>query len=390
MSSEVHPVSTADPARSELDRRILAWMDEPEAAADEARFEELAIQLFAHQFARCQPFERFCRARGSTPQNVETWRAIPAVPTGAFKEMALRCFPPERECHVFRTSGTSTRRRGELHLDTLALYEASLFPSFERHVLPDLCEPSQRIRMLILAPSPLEVPDSSLSHMFGRVLERRGDPESGFLVEKGELRTERLLDGLEKAVRSGVALALCGTALALVHLLDAMESEENRIALPEGSRVMETGGFKGSSRELPRDALYERLHRSLGVPHSRIVNQYGMTELGSQFYDSVLRFPGAPRRKLGPPWTRVRMVDPETGDDAGEGEIGVVTVLDLANTGSILAIQTADLGRALGDGFEVIGREPGAEARGCSIAADEMLGGEAACDSRERGDERLS
>ena len=390
VSRGVHPVSTADPARSELDRRILAWMAEPKAAADEARFEELALRLFAHQFARCRPFERFCRARGSTPQNVETWRAIPAVPTGAFKEMALRCFPSERECHVFRTSGTSTRRRGELHLDTLALYQASLLPSFERHVLPDLCEPSQRIRMLILAPSPLEVPDSSLSHMFGRVLERRGDPESGFLVEKGELQTERLLDGLDKAVRSGVALVLCGTALALVHLLEAMESEERRILLPEGSRVMETGGFKGSSRELPRDALYERLHRSLGVQPSRIVNQYGMTELGSQFYDSVLRFPGAPRRKLEPPWTRVRMVDPETGDDAGDGEIGVVTVLDLANTGSVLAIQTADLGRALGDGFEVIGREPGAEARGCSIAADEMLGGEAACDSRERGDERLS
>jgi hypothetical protein len=37
-------------------------------------------------------------------------------------------------------------------------------------------------------------------------------------------------------------------------------------------------------------------------------------------------------------------------------------------------VQTADLGRALGDGFEVLGRAPGAEERGCSIAADAMLG----------------
>ena len=29
----------------------------------------------------------------------------------------------------------------------------------------------------------------------------------------------------------------------------------------------------------------------------------------------------------------------------------------------------------LRDGFDVLGREPGAEARGCSIAADEMLEG---------------
>jgi len=382
-------VSTADPARSELDRRILAWMGEREAAEDEARFEELALQLFAHQFARCESFARFCRARGSTPDHVGSWREIPAVPTGAFKEMALRSFPPEREHHVFRTSGTSTRRRGELHLDTLALYQASLLPSFERHLLPDLSEPRGRMRMVILAPSPLEVPDSSLSHMFGVVLERRGDRESGFLVQGGELQTRRLLDGLEQAAASGVAVVLCGTALALAHLLEAMESAEQRIALPDGSRVMETGGFKGRSRELPRDLFYRRLHRALGVPPDRIVNQYGMTELGSQFYDSVLRFPGTPRRKLGPPWTRVRLIDPESGGEAPCGEIGVVTVLDLANTGSILAIQSADLGRALGDGFEVLGREPGAEARGCSIAADEMLQERTAGERREREDGRL-
>jgi hypothetical protein len=383
-------MNAPDPARSDLDGRILAWMGEMEAAEDEARFEELALQLFAHQFARCEPFARFCRARGATPENVASWREIPAVPSGAFKEMALRSFPPERERHVFRTSGTSTRRRGELHLDTLALYEASLLSSFERHLLPDRGEPSERVRIALLAPSPLEVPDSSLSHMFGVVLERLGTRESGFLVEKGVLQTRRLLDGLEQAAAGDVAVLLCGTAFAFVHLLEAMESVERRIALPEGSRVMETGGFKGRSGELPQDELYRRLHRALGVPPERIVNQYGMTELGSQFYDSVLRFPGTPRRKLGPPWARVRLIDPESGKQAPDGEIGIVTVLDLANTGSILAIQSADLGRALGDGFQVLGREAGAEARGCSIAADEMLQERTPSEPRENGDGRLS
>ncbi len=49
-------------------------------------------------------------------------------------------------------------------------------------------------------------------------------------------------------------------------------------------------------------------------------------------------------------------------------------IFDLANMGSVQAVQTADLGRAVGDGFEVLGREPGAEARGCSLAAEAMLG----------------
>jgi hypothetical protein len=88
----------------------------------------------------------------------------------------------------------------------------------------------------------------------------------------------------------------------------------------------------------------------------------------------VLARPGEPRRKLGPPWTRVRVLDPETGADAAPGALGSLAIWDLANTGSVLALQTADLGRSLGDGFELAGREPGAEARGCSIAADELLG----------------
>ena len=83
----------------------------------------------------------------------------------------------------------------------------------------------------------------------------------------------------------------------------------------------------------------------------------------------------ATTRKLGPPWARVRLADPESGAECAPGEPGAVVITDLANTGSVIAIQTADLGRTLADGFEVLGREPGAEARGCSIAADELLDG---------------
>jgi hypothetical protein len=76
----------------------------------------------------------------------------------------------------------------------------------------------------------------------------------------------------------------------------------------------------------------------------------------------------------------VRLVDPETGDEARPGRPGIVTVHDLANTGSVAAVMTADLGVRIeagegAPGFDVLGREPGAEERGCSIAADVMLAG---------------
>ncbi len=354
-----------DPARAALDARALAWMREPQWVEDEARFEALARDLFAFQFAHCEPYRRFCEGRGRTPSTVAAWREIPAVPTGAFKELPLRSFPASRGAHTFRTSGTAASSRGALHLDTLALYEASLLPSFRRHVLPHLAA-GERATLRILAPSPDEAPDSSLSHMFGALLRELGSPLSGFDVADGSLRLAALL----RAFDGPEPIALCGTAFALVHLLDALEGDSLRFALPPGSRVMETGGFKGRARELSRDALYAAIEDRLDVAPERCVNQYGMTELGSQFYDSVLRQPGAMRRKLRPPWTRVRMLDPETAREAPLGEIGAIAIVDLANTGSVCAIQTADLGRRVEDGFEVIGREPGAEERGCSIAAD--------------------
>ena len=367
-----------DPARAALDARVLAWLREPAtrdgaAGRDDERFDALARALFAFQFEHCAPYRRFCAARGRTPATVQHWHEIPCVPTGAFKELALHSFPTARTCHVFRTSGTSTEQRGALHLDTLELYEASLLPSFRRGVLPDLA-PGARARLRVLAPAPAEAPESSLSHMFGVVVRELGDEQSGFDVRGGALDVRGLREALEAACRDAVPVALCGTAFAFVHLLDALAADDAALRLPVGSRVMETGGFKGRSRAVSRAELYAEIEAALGVPPGRVVNQYGMTELGSQFYDTVLCDPDAPRHKLAPPWTRVRIVDPETGDDAEPGAVGIVQIVDLVNTGSVAAIQTADLGRTIGDGFDVLGREPDAEARGCSIAADEMLG----------------
>lgn len=359
--------------RAAIERELLAWMrDEPERR-DDARFERLALALFAFQFEANVPYGRFCTVRGATPDRIRSWRDIPAVPTGAFKELPLRCFPAERSVHVFRTSGTTLARRGELSLDTLELYEASLAPSFESGVLPDLA-PGERLPMLVLAPSPAEAPDSSLSHMFEVMQERRGAPGGGWFVRNGRLDADALEGAVARAA-GAPKLLLCGTAFAFVHWLEALEQRSLRLALPAGTRVMETGGFKGRARELPRERLYAWLQDRLGVPPERCVNQYGMTELASQFYDSVLREPRASRRKLAPPWTRVLLVDPESGKQVPDGEVGAIRIFDLANTGSVLAIATADLGRNRGDGFEVLGREEGAEARGCSLAVDEMLGG---------------
>jgi hypothetical protein len=74
---------------------------------------------------------------------------------------------------------------------------------------------------------------------------RRADSPSAHAVRLGRRQRRR-------RARAPARAALCGTAFAFVHWLEALEQRSLRLALPAGTRVMETGGFKGRAREMPR------------------------------------------------------------------------------------------------------------------------------------------
>ncbi|HZD04334.1 MAG TPA: AMP-binding protein, partial [Longimicrobiales bacterium] len=302
---------------------------------------------------------------------------IPAVPASAFKHLRLVSGDPASAETVFRTSGTSrgVGRRGEHAILDTELYKASLLPSFRAHLLPDGARPA----VLSLVPSPRESPDSSLSWMMGAVVEALGGEGSGWFVDPATgIREEALSDALRDAEAAGGPVLVAGTGFALVHWVDAMDRRGWRVRLPPGSRIMETGGFKGRSRSLEKASFYRALHERLGVPPERIVNEYGMTELLSQFYEPVLRegeAAGGPasRRHVGPPWVRTRVLDPRTLQAVPPGKPGILCHLDLANVGSVAHVLTADRGIGVAGGFRVLGRIEGAEPRGCSLAMDELL-----------------
>lgn len=337
-------------------------------------FGELAREVFAHQFAGNEPLRLFCERRGITPDAVEHWTEIPAVPVDAFKATALVVGRPEDARAVFRTSGTTqgAERRGTHYLPDLALYDASLRAGFAAHLLPD----GARLPVVSLVPRPDNAPDSSLSHMVGEVARDLGASGGGWFVDpQGGIDHAGLGDALRRAEADGQAVCIAGTAFAFVHWLDALAATGERFRLPAGSRVMDTGGFKGRSREVARDELYGAIGDRLGVGEAWCVNEYGMTEMGSQFYDAVAGR-GAPvgeRLHAGPPWVRTRAVDPETLTVVPHGEVGVLRHWDLANLDSVAVIQTADLGITSPAGFRLLGRAQGAEARGCSLAMDELL-----------------
>jgi hypothetical protein len=61
---------------------------------------------------------------------------------------------------------------------------------------------------------------------------------------------------------------------------------------------MDTGGFKGAGREFTPSELRKTYLDGLGLPPGWCVNEYGMTEMLSQLYDTALR--DAVDREVGP------------------------------------------------------------------------------------------
>jgi hypothetical protein len=326
-----------------LEARVLSSLHDD---LSEAEFNSLALDIHAFQRRHNRPYARWC----GTLEIPRTWREIPAVPQAMFKRFRLSCFPPKLTPVTFRTSGTTGGTRGVHHLPGTALYEASLLAAWRRLKLP-------RLPALFLAQPPADAPHSSLAHMFG-VLARHAVVRAKF-----DMRAEE--DALRRLAARGPC-AIFGTALAFLALFERMR--DARVRLPRGSFAFETGGYKGSGRDIPKGDLYEKFALHLGLRAGAVWNEYGMTELSSQAYTR-----GIGRAHETPPWLRALVVDPATGKEASVGQAGVLRLFDLANVASALAIQTADIAVRRSDGFMLMGRDPTASRRGCSISADEAL-----------------
>ena len=301
-------------------------------------FNELAIELFALQLEHNAAYRLLCKER----KQVTSWEEIPAVPTAAFKELEMTSIPPAERIKEFRSSGTTAQKpsRHFHSAESLRIYEASIASPFGEHFA------KAGMTFVSLTPSAKEAPHSSLVHMFSTVKPVFvGRADWSVDVEK--------CSGLTSAATERIGLM--GTAFNFVNLID----EVGTLKLPDGSRVLETGGYKGRSREVSRKELHEMIRNRLGV--SEIVMEYGMCELSSQAYaheDGVFQFPA---------WARAQVVSPENGREVKDAETGLIRVFDLANVFSAMAVQTEDLGVRRGRGFELLGRASGAEARGCSL-----------------------
>jgi hypothetical protein len=251
----------------------------------------------------------------------------------------------------------------------LELYEQSLLPGFRHFVLGGL----ERMSMVSLVPPWQTDADSSLGYMAASVLRELGTPDSTYGIDHSGIDTAHLHAWLTGKVAASEPVCLVGTSLAFVHWFQQLRANQQSFRLPDGSRVMDTGGFKGAQISISSRELRAQYGELLGVAPHLVINEYGMTEMLSQFYDAHLHQPEHMLLKQGPPWVRSAVVDPETLQPLARGQTGLLRHFDLANLFSVSAIQTEDIAVEHESGFELLGRAAGAAPRGCSIAMDLFL-----------------
>lgn len=253
--------------------------------------------------------------------------------------------------------------------------------------VPDAGPPPAGV--LRLMPDGREWPHSSLAHMYDRMGGGR-DVIAGVRnvsPTRYSLAEDEIIRTLEAYQRSGRQLIILSTSCALVQLLDVLEQRGAAFELSEWSCVVDTGGYKGITRAVPRPDVVAGVGRTLGLSPSQCIGEYGMSKLSSQWWTPNYRLRsdraagGPPARTSelyeSPSWTRRRVLDPLTLGPV-DGNTGQLAVFDLANVWSCASILTQDLAELPGDGNHLVlrGRVQDADLKGCSVAAERAMKGE--------------
>lgn len=326
---------------------------------EDGTFDQLLTAVVSYQRRWNAPLRDYWSGRAFVDgSDLDT---IPGVPTEVFRHVEL-VSSEGPVVRTFRTSGTTSGKRGESHRLSTRVYDESALLHARATLLP--APPYAFVNAVL---DPVQHDDSSLSHMVALFNHHLSLKETPYFLRDDGLADDEMRAQIRATKTPTVVF---GTAFALAHFA---ELSEKPTPLPAGSSVIETGGFKGKRKRIERDELYRMIAGQFELPLEAIRSEYSMTELSSQLYS--LPWDGVGPQLLVPPhWCRVTAVDPTTLAPLAAGQRGLLRFVDLANVDTVVAIQTSDLGETTSDGKVILhGRAPGAASRGCSLATEEIL-----------------
>ena len=311
----------------------------------QAQFNNIALQVFKHQFNNNKVYRSFCDLLYVHPSDVHSINKIPFLPIQFFKNKKVLSSSDVVQ-EVFTSSGTTGSLTSKHFVTDLTFYKESYLNGFG-HFYGNI----EDYVVLALLPNYLERKGSSLVFMVDDLITKSKNPESGFYLNNVDELAQKLI----KLDQKGQKTLLIGVSFAL---LDLIETHQFQL---KNTIIMETGGMKGRRKELIRNELHQQLKKRFGV--TEIHSEYGMTELLSQAYSKgkgVFKTPN---------WMRVLTRDTEDAlTILTDGKTGGINVIDLANYNSCSFIATQDLGKTFADSsFEILGRFDHSDIRGCNL-----------------------
>lgn len=316
----------------------------------EQDFLRASLETFRYQSENVEIYRKFVDYLKISPEQVNSLAGIPFLPIEMFKNHHILDQNKTSDL-FFQSSGTTKMNLSKHWIADENIYQESIYKSFEQFI----GKPEDFI-FLGLLPSYLEKQNSSLIYMVDYLMKKSGQPENGyFLYNHKDLF--RLLNMLEDK-----KVILFGVSFALLDFLDYCHSERNGepLSFLKNLVVIETGGMKGRKEEMTKDELLKILQQ--GFRTDKIYSEYSMTELLSQAYSL------GDNEYECPKWMRIRIrnaEDPLAYEK--EGRTGAINIIDLANIHSCSFIATQDLGKIIGDKFQVLGRIDHSDIRGCSL-----------------------
>lgn len=338
-------------------------------AEKRARLLPMLRDLTHHHAERCAPYRNVLNGvfGGTDRLRMERLEDVPFLPVSLFKTHTLSSVPESAVLKVLTSSGTTGQQPSRIFLDAeTASAQSAVLVKVAQHFLG-----KERLPMVILDHPRVVRDRNSRSARGAGILGMAQFGHRPFyaLREDMSLDEEGLLAYIEQA--AGRRMLLFGfTFMVWQYLIQVLERQGRRLDLPGGILVHSGGWKKLQEAAVDPRAFRERVQAATGV--ERVINFYGMVEqVGGVYFENPIHHLHAPI------YSEVIVRDPVTLAPLPDGEPGLIQVLSCLPTSypghSLL---TEDLGvirgvdpEGTGMGgryFEVLGRVPKAELRGCS------------------------
>jgi hypothetical protein len=299
----------------------------------------------------------------------ETIEAMPYLPVSLFKSHELLSVPRADVVKVLTSSGTTGQAVSTIYLDKpTANTQAQVLVRLMQHFLG-----KDRLPMLIIDNEAVIKNRANFSARGAGILgmAQFGRKPLYALNDDMSLKLDEVRAYLDAANAAGVPIFVFGfTFMVWRHFVQALQANNARLNMPHGVLIHSGGWKKLQDEAVSPEAFKTAVMDATAIP--RVINFYGMVEqVGSVFFENVHGFLHAPL------FSDVVIRDPITLAPVPDGQPGLVQVVSvLPGSYPGHSILTEDMGVIRGEDvpeqgmrgrfFEVLGRVPKSEVRGCS------------------------